>query len=121
MHLYKASIINLKSLNIFLKSIEPFNLVNLVQIHLILNHSVPGLKDILLTVITIDFLGYWSTILISLYFCNSAVSLKFLEDLLSRENFLYRGINLGFLITIEDVGYCLEFVVDYEEVALIIT
>ena len=113
MHLYKAPIINLKSLNIFLKSIEPFNLVNLVQIHLILYHSVPGLKDILLTLIAIDFLGYWSTILISLYLCDSAVSLEFLEDLLSREDFLYRSVDLSFLITIEDVRDCLKFVVNY--------
>ena len=113
MHLYKAPIINLKSLNIFLKSIEPFNLVNLVQIHLILYHSVPGLKDILLTLITIDFLGYWSTILISLYLCDSAVSLEFLEDLFSREDFLYRSVNFSFLITIEDVRDCLKFVVNY--------
>ena len=53
MHLNKIEIIYLKSIGVFVKAFEILDLVNLCQIHLIFNHCILRLQNILLAFVII--------------------------------------------------------------------
>lgn len=70
-----SNIVNLQNVNILFKAFESFNLINLREIHLILDHIIPTLKHILLTCVIIYFLHNGLATSICFYFCLNVLSL----------------------------------------------
>ena len=113
MHFNETQIINPKGREILVKAIKPLNLINLAQVHLILDHGVPALEYVLLTFVPINLFNNWFALSIILNLSHGAMGLELLQDLLSRENLLNLRIYLGFLVPVEYVIHCLELIIDY--------
>jgi hypothetical protein len=110
-HLNQAIIVDAQILYVVIEAVEPFDLVNLAEVHLILYHSVARLENILLAVVTVDLLYHGSSVPVGLHLNGSGMGLKLLEDLLARKDLLYLRIDLGLLIPIENVIDRLELIV----------
>ena len=93
---------------------EAFNLIDLIKIHLVLDHTIPGFEQPFLAFKPINLLKNWVTLSISFDERLNLMGLVFLQNLLSSQDFLNLCIHFLFSIPIEDRVNCVVFIVNYQ-------
>lgn len=75
---YKTDIVNWECIHVLIKAFEALNLVNLIKVHLVLDHCIPRLKDVLFAQVVVDLLAQGLSESILLDICDQRVGLKLL-------------------------------------------
>ena len=78
MRFNKTDVVDRERIHVLIKAFEALYLVNLIKVHLVLDHCIPRLKDVLLAQVVVDLLAHGLSESIFFDVCDQRVGLKLL-------------------------------------------
>ena len=109
-----ADIVYLEHFYVLLKAFKAFDLINLGEVHLVLDHVVPALEHVLLASIVVDLLHDWLAASVCFYLGLDVLGLVLLQHLFAGDDVLDFTVNFVFNVARENTVDRLDFVIDDE-------